>query len=95
MMENRETEKNFQHESIEDRDSIIRYLETLCDGFRKGAIEFSSGRDMIVLQPSNLVQVEIKVKNQQQKSKLSLKISWKGQTSPKKDKGLLIRTRHE
>ena len=94
-MDNWDMEKNFQHESIEDRDSIIQYLETLCDGFRKGSIEFSSGRETIVLKPSNLVHVEIKVKNEQQKSKLSLKVSWKGQTPSKKDKGLLIRTRHE
>jgi len=94
-MESKNSEKNFQHESIEDRDSVIKYLEMLSDGFRKGAIEFSSGRDTITLVPSSLVHIEIKVKNQQQKSKLSLKISWKGQPPQKKDKGLLIRTRHE
>ncbi len=94
-MESSESEKNFQHESIEDRESVIKYLETLCEGFRKGSIEFSSDRDTITLKPSNLVHVEIKVKNQEQKSKLSLKISWKGQPPPKKSKGLTIRTRNE
>lgn len=94
-MESSEAEKNFQHESIEDRSSVIRYLETLTDGFRKGEIEFSSDCDSITLKPSSLVHVEIKVKNQRQKSKLSLKISWKGQPPQTKDKGLTIRTSHE
>jgi len=94
-MESTDAEKNFQHESVEDRDSVIQYLEMLSDGFRKGAIEFCSDREMITLKPSGLVHLEIKVKNQQQKSKLSLKITWKGQPPQKKGKGLLIRTHHE
>jgi len=94
-MESKNSEKNFQHESIEDRDSVIKYLEMLSDGFRKGEIEFCSDRETITLKPSHLVNLEIKVKNQQQKSKLSLKISWKGHPPQKKDKGLLIRTHHE
>lgn len=94
-MANMETEKNFQHESIEDRESVIKYLETLSDGFRKGAIEFSSDRDTITLKPAGMVYMEIKVKNHQHKSKIEMKISWKDQTTLKKNKELIIRTSHE
>lgn len=87
-----ESQKDFQHESIEDRESIIKYLQTLSDGFRKGRIEFRSGQDSIVLEPNNLIQIEIKVRNSNRKSKLSIKFLWKDRTLHKKDKGLMIRS---
>ena len=90
-----ENNKDFQHESIEDRESIIKYLETLSDGFCKGKIEFRSGQDNIVLEPSGLIQIEIKVKNHSKKSKLSVKFVWKDQPLRKKENGLMIESRHE
>ena len=90
-----ETHKDFQHESIEDRESIIKYLQTLSDGFLKGRIEFRSGQDNIVLEPSSLIQIEIKVKNHNRKSKLSVKFVWKDQPLRKKEKGLMIQSSHE
>jgi len=90
-----ETHKDFEHESIEDRESIIKYLQTLSDGFSKGAIEFRSGQDSIILEPSGLIQIEIKVRNNNRKSKLSIKFFWKDQPLRKKDKGLLIQSPHE
>lgn len=90
-----ESHKDFHHESMEDRESIIKYLQTLSDGFRQGRIEFRSGQDNIVLEPAGLIQVEIKVKNQNRKSKLSAKFVWKEQPPRKKGKGLVIESSHE
>jgi amphi-Trp domain-containing protein len=90
-----ETQKDFQHESIEDRESIIKYLKTLSDGFRKGQVEFRSGRNNIVLEPTGLIQIEIKVKNHNRKSKLSIKFVWKDLFPRKKEKALMIELPHE
>ena len=90
-----ETHKDFEHESIEDRESIIKYLQTLSDGFRKGQIEFRSGQESIILEPSGLIQIEIKVKNNNRKSKMTIKFFWKDQPRLKKDRGLMIKSPHE
>ena len=87
--------KDFHHESMEDRESIIKYLKTLSDGFLQGRIEFRSGQDNIVLEPTGLIQIEIKVKHHNRKSKLSVKFVWKEQLPRKKGKGLVIESPHE
>ena len=71
------SDKEFQHESIQDRDTIIQYLNTFSQGFQKGEIEFRAGTDEIVIKPEGLIQMEVKAKNTGRKSKLTMKFSWK------------------
>ncbi len=71
------SDKEFRHESIQDRDSIIRYLTTFSEGFQKGEIEFRAGTDEIVIRPAGLIQMEVKAKSTERKSKLNIKFSWK------------------
>jgi len=71
------SDKEFQHESIQDRDTIIKYLTTFAEGFQKGEIEFRAGTDEIVIKPEGLIQMEVKVKSTGRKSKLTIKFSWK------------------
>jgi amphi-Trp domain-containing protein len=85
-----DAQKDFQHESIEDRESIIKYLGTLSDGFRKGRVEFRSGQSSMILEPTGLIQIEIKVKHHSRKSKLSVKFVWRTPVPPRKEKGLMI-----
>ena len=80
-------EKEFQHESIEDTESIIRYLDTLADGFRRQRLEFRAEREQIILKPHGLIQLEIKAKNRNKKSKLSLKFTWKDPSGEKSYSG--------
>ncbi|MCK9195945.1 MAG: amphi-Trp domain-containing protein [Syntrophales bacterium] len=90
-----EEEKTFQHESVEDKDSIVKYLQTLSEGFRKRKLEFQSGQEKIVLEPAGLIQVEIKVKNRSRKSKISLKFTWKDQPARRRERHLSIESSHE
>jgi amphi-Trp domain-containing protein len=71
------SDKEFHHESIQDKDTIIRYLNTFGDGFQKGEIEFRAGADEIVIKPEGLIQMEIKAKRTGRKSKMTIKFSWK------------------
>ncbi len=90
-----EEEKNFHHESVEDKDSIVKYLQTLAEGFRKKRLEFRSGQEEIILEPSGLIQVEIKVKSRGRKSKISLKFAWKDQPPRRRDGHLSIQSSHD
>ena len=52
----------FQHESIQDNQTISEYLKALMEGFEKKHILFDTSEKQIVLQPNNLIELEIKAK---------------------------------
>ncbi len=70
-------EEQFQHESLQDSKTIAKYLQALIDGFEKGEISLNSDQGNIRLIPNDLMELTIKAKKKGDKSKLSLKVSWK------------------
>ncbi|MFZ3046182.1 MAG: amphi-Trp domain-containing protein [Desulfatirhabdiaceae bacterium] len=66
----------FDHESIQDRQSIQQYFNTLIDGLEKGRIIFASGKDSLLLTPAELIRFSVKTKKKQGKSKLTIKLVW-------------------
>lgn len=67
----------FKHESLQDSQSIVRYLRAICDGFEKGQLNLANGGDGMSLEPSGLLKLDLKAKRKDGRIKLSLKISWK------------------
>ncbi len=76
----------FDHESIQDNETIATHLQALVDGFNAGRITFSSESESVTLIPDNLLKFEVKARTGEGKNKLSLKISWK-EPEGKKQKG--------
>ena len=68
---------SFEYESYQDLDTIQKFLESLNQGFAKERIIFSSGDDTIELEPKNLLKFSVQAKKKEDKTKLSIKISWK------------------
>ena len=68
---------SFEYESYQDLDTIQKFLESLNQGFAKERIIFSSGDDTIELEPKNLLKFSVSAKKKEDKTKLSIKISWK------------------
>jgi amphi-Trp domain-containing protein len=66
----------FDHESIQDRQSIRQYLNTLIEGLEKGSIIFISEKDTVQLTPAEMIRLSIKTKKKSGKSKLTIKLSW-------------------
>jgi amphi-Trp domain-containing protein len=73
----------FEHESLQDTESIGKYLEALATGFRSGALQFSSGKKAIRLSPTGLLELALKVKRKSGEARLHLQVNWK---EPKKKK---------
>jgi amphi-Trp domain-containing protein len=73
----------FDHESLQDTESIGKYLEALAAGFRTGALQFSSGKKAIRLRPTGLLELSLKAKRKSGHSRLQLGVAWK---EPKKEK---------
>jgi amphi-Trp domain-containing protein len=72
-------DEQFEHESLQDTESIGRYLSALIDGFQSGRISLSSDGSEMVLTPDHLLQFSVKARKKGAKNKLSIKIQWKEQ----------------
>jgi amphi-Trp domain-containing protein len=67
----------FVHESVEDPNSIVAYLDALAGGFRGGQLAFSSGKKQLNLTPDGLLKLVVKASVKEDTSKITLRISWK------------------
>jgi amphi-Trp domain-containing protein len=71
----------FDHESIQDRQSIRQYLNTLIEGIEKGRIIFTSEKENVMLTPAEMIRLSIKTKIKSGKSKLTIKLAWSDSTA--------------
>ncbi len=67
----------FKHESLQDLDSIIAYLEAVRDGFVQRRLTLTDQDKQIVLEPMGLVRFNLEAKCKGQGCKLTLKFAWK------------------
>lgn len=70
-------DSRFEYDSMQDVQSIQKFLQTLNEGFKNGKIVLSSDKEKVVLRPQHLLKFAIKAKKKGNKCKLSLKMSWK------------------
>jgi amphi-Trp domain-containing protein len=68
---------DFEYESLEDPQSIQRYLKALAEGFANGTITFSDRRGEVALEPKGLIEFEVRVSKKRDRSRLSLNLSWR------------------
>lgn len=66
----------FKHESLQDGDSIVQYINALSEGFKNGALLFCSDNQRLVLKPQGLVGLHVEAKKKGNEIKLSLKFRW-------------------
>ena len=69
--------ERFEHESIQDKQSIQQFFITLGDGIEKGQVVLSAEKNQVLLTPAELIRFSIKTKKKSGKSKLSIKLTWK------------------
>ncbi|MFO7717397.1 MAG: amphi-Trp domain-containing protein [Desulfohalobium sp.] len=72
--------KRFDYESLQDTQSIAKYLRALIEALENKRLVFSSDDEEIVLTPEDIVKFAVKANKKNGKSKLSIKISWKDTT---------------
>ncbi|MBD3403903.1 amphi-Trp domain-containing protein [candidate division GN15 bacterium] len=76
-------ETEFKHESLQDCDTIVKYLNAIGEGFQSGHLTLANGdgREMEV-RPSGLLKLDLKARRKDGRIKLSLKVTWKEQEMP-------------
>lgn len=72
-----ESKGEFRHESLQDRESIVRYLNALSQGIASGQLTLGTREENLVLHPSGLLKLSVKARGKDERTKLVFKISWK------------------
>jgi amphi-Trp domain-containing protein len=67
----------FRHESVQDRRSIVKYLQALTAGLEAGHIELGTGDHMLELDPDGMLELEIRAKRKGGRVKLRIKLHWR------------------
>jgi len=81
---------NFKHESVQDLDSLLKYLKAVTEGLEKGKIRLSTKNKELVLEPRGLVKFDVEAKRKGDFRKFSLKFSWKDEEDPAADEEPLV-----
>lgn len=80
--------QSFEHESLQDRESIVAYLETITEGLRSGRVEIRQGEEELILEPEGLLTLGIRAVRKRDRTRLDLRISWRD-ASPEEDQAPL------
>ncbi len=67
----------FKHESVQDPQSVVQYLQALSEGLKKGQLEFKTGETELVVAPQGLIKFSIKVKRDGKRIRVTTRLSWK------------------
>lgn len=73
-------DEKFRHESLQDKESIGKYLNALSDGFLNGKLQFSWKDKRLVLEPQSLIKFDVETKKKDGEVKMVLRFRWE-QTS--------------
>ena len=86
-------DREFQHESAQDRKSIVSYLQALSEGFANGSLTLSDQTGEIVLRPHGLVRLEITAHQKRDRTRMTVRFDWKEEEDSKTSSGgpLMIR----
>ncbi|MCB9916348.1 MAG: amphi-Trp domain-containing protein [Planctomycetes bacterium] len=77
------SKKEFEHESLQDAESVADYLETIINGIRAGKLTVSSGEGEVDLRPQGLIRFSVRASERPDRHRLALKLVW----SPGQDSG--------
>jgi amphi-Trp domain-containing protein len=69
--------KTFKHETVQDLESILAYLDAIKEGLGAGKLVLAVKGKELVLEPKGLLGFEVEAKVKGDRRKLSLQISWK------------------
>ena len=66
----------FKHESLQDCESIVDYLDALKEGFSAGAIVLSMNGSEMALKPEGLISLNLEAKKKSDEVKLTIRLKW-------------------
>lgn len=70
------SDEKFRHESLQDRESIGKYLDALSNGFFTGRLQFSWKNKRLVLEPGSLIKFDLETRKQEGEVRVTLRFRW-------------------
>jgi len=74
---------SFEFARIASPEEIAEYLTSLAGGLKRGEISLESGERTLQLSPASDVRIYLRVKDRDEKGKITLEIGWKRRATPK------------
>ena len=78
--------KEFDHDSLQDREQVVAYLRSVADGLESGVLRLSDPTRQIELKPRGLMSFNVRAQTKRSRVVLTLRCSWK-QPDEKKSSG--------
>jgi amphi-Trp domain-containing protein len=72
---------SFRFARIGSREEAAEYLASLGQGLKRGEVSLESGERTLHLTPAAELKIELKVKDRDEKGKISIEIGWKRKTT--------------
>ena len=72
---------SFRFARIGSREEVAEYLGSLGQGLKRGDVSLESGERMLHLVPAPELKIELRVKDREEKGKITIEIGWKRRTS--------------
>lgn len=76
----KQDKKSFRHESLQDQQSILKFLYAISEGLENGKLVLSDEEDEISLSPEGLLQLKLTATQEGNHYNLGLKLSWQSST---------------
>ncbi len=70
-------DRDFQHESLQDTQTLISYLKALTEGFESGRLHLGDEGGDITLEPRGLISLEVRAQRKRDRIRLSLRFGWR------------------
>jgi amphi-Trp domain-containing protein len=71
------TDDDFRHESVQDRHSIVKYLQALTAGIEKGHLELGTAEHTMALDPDGPLELQVRAKRKAGRVKFAIKLHWR------------------
>jgi amphi-Trp domain-containing protein len=66
----------FKHESLQDTETIVQYLNALKEGLQGGTLALTSDDHRLLLKPQGLINLDVEAKRKGDEVKLVIKLRW-------------------
>lgn len=70
------TTHTFEHESLQDKEAVIHYLNVISEGFASGHIHLANEEDDVTLEPKGLSRLKIKAKQAKNHQEIRITLAW-------------------
>jgi amphi-Trp domain-containing protein len=81
----------FLHESLQDQNSIKNLLKAISSGIGKGKVVLEDDDGVLTLNPEGLLHLKISASEEEDKSKINVRISWDKKKEIPADKTIKIK----